>query len=202
MKTPMKLMLCSVFSLLFLCQCKKETVSPTVIKKNTVDSTASQDGDVFLESQIYPFSGYMGAKNGSSMLIDLLSEDHPHTGKKSIAISFDGTESWCGSVMFASTPWKDNIGKSFKGYKKLTFWTSCNDKALKNGQIHMGMKFHNSTDFYGQFFYYKTTAWQKFTINIPANLADNIPVNYIFEFSQNLPVAGSVIYIDDIKYEK
>ncbi len=205
MKTPiLKLIVCSVSVLLFLCQCEKPKVTTTTTTTTTTtkDTSALHYGEVFLEQQLFPFSGYMGAKNGSSMVIDLLSTDRPHTGKKSIAISFDGTESWCGSVMFASTPWKDGIGKSYKGYKKLTFWTSCNEAALKNGQIHMGMKFHNSTDFYGQFFNYKTTDWQKFSINIPSSLADNVPVNYIFEFSQNLPVAGSVIYIDDIQYEK
>ena len=192
----------------FLVQCKKETAVQPVTNINeaakdttkTVDTFSAVDGRLFIESAMYPLAGRMGPKNGASMTTNEACTDNPHSGSKCISIAFDGSESWCGIVMFASTPWKDQIGKDLKGFKKLTFWTRCNDLALKNGQIHMGMKFYNK-GFNGQFFYYKSTEWQKMTVYLPSTI-DTVPVNYLFEFSQNLPVAGSVIYIDDLQYEK
>ncbi|MFM7024325.1 MAG: hypothetical protein ACKOXB_15240 [Flavobacteriales bacterium] len=182
--------------------CTKDPILAADQNKKTETTTTStaSDGELYLEEQLYPLNGFMGSNNGQSMTIDHLCTENPHSGKHCLSITFDGSESWSGNVMFASTPWKSNIGKDLSGYKRLTFWTRCNQKGLGNGQIHMGMK-TNGNDFYGQFFNYTSTEWRKITITLPGTVNSTL-INYLFEYSQNAPVAGSTIYLDDIRYEK
>jgi hypothetical protein len=126
----------------------------------------------------FPFSGFMGSSNGSSITLNMRYTASTYAGVYSAYISTTGAESWCGIAIQCQASGWTQPGLDFTGATSCSFAL----KSLGAGGEKVKIKF---MELWVQE-YTLTTNWVKYTYTFPAGSIASVPspVTIVIENSQ------------------
>jgi len=153
---------------------------------------------VYNDSANYPWSGWMGANNGTSFSLNLTNSEKPYDGAYCVKIHSDGSESWAGIYVQFKGNWRASATPPFANltnYDTLVFYAKASNTSRIINEIGMG----ESSDSSGQVKINNvnlTTNWQRFEIDLSGK--DLSSINGLFYFSED--IGPYTIYFDLIFY--
>ena len=106
----------------------------------------------------YPWSGFMGSGNGSSINLDMYDEEDPYDGYYSARVSTSGTESWCGIIIQSRANQWTPPGLDFSGAISVNFALKGKDGGenirleFMNGKYTQNLNLSNQWTEYSQVF--------------------------------------------------
>lgn len=146
---------------------------------------------IFDDYSHFPWSGFMGSTNGSSITLNLRYTTSSSAGVYSAYVSTTGAEAWCGIAIQCRANLWNPPGLDFTGATSCSFAL----KSLGAGGEKVKIKFM-SNDLWVQE-YTLTTSWVKYTYTFPAGNLTSVPspVTIVIENSQAISFIIDEIYL-------
>jgi hypothetical protein len=151
-------------------------------------------------------TGFMGEKNGKSILFSDTSSNKPYLGTKCIRIAVNQTEAWCGINIHFTGSWNVGLDEStpladLSGYDYLEFYARAETRnrelyILPEAGVGGGGGFELKK--YNDVFLEIGKEWKRHVI--PLRGADVKRINTLFYFT--LPKGDGVLYLDEIRFIK
>lgn len=147
----------------------------------------------------YSPSGFMGEKNGISIIIHTGNTENPFEGKYCNQVTYDvAKEDWAGVFVQASGAWGGK-GINLTGYTRLMFRARIDEENANAIQVQYGLGAAGDSASYQSSWVTLTPEWQEFIIDLTG--MDLSAINGLFMFNmRKFSNVDPEIFLDDVKF--